>query len=247
MTCGAIQNESRPMTRCQRMSQPTPQLPTSFAASNAQSARRRPVICTTPWYTARRSDCRVVLGPHRAVSQAEPDQSWSRTTEPPGNSRRVRARVARLHRDHRRARALGRDDPLQMAGTLGLGRDGHVSRRSDGLDRRPLRRRQVQDEPAPRPALREHAELQARGRAAVERLAGARRGRVRAPSGGDRSMPSDETRRVLKLFGVAVTSLEEAIDTRAPFEEVMKWDGEVAERTREVLALVDRLRSRRIA
>jgi hypothetical protein len=27
----------------------------------------------------------------------------------------------------------------------------------------------------------------------------------------------------------------------------MKWDREVAERTREVLALVDRLRSRRIA
>ena len=60
-------------------------------------------------------------------------------------------------------------------------------------------------------------------------------------------MTSEETHRVLKLFGVAVTSLEEAIDTRAPFEEVMKWDGEVAERTREVLALLDRLRSRRIA
>ena len=60
-------------------------------------------------------------------------------------------------------------------------------------------------------------------------------------------MPSDETRRVLKLFGVAVTSLEEAIDNRAPMDEVMKWDREVADRTREVLALLDRLRSRRIA
>jgi hypothetical protein len=60
-------------------------------------------------------------------------------------------------------------------------------------------------------------------------------------------MSSDETRRVLKLFGVAVTSLEEAIDNRAPMDEVMKWDREVADRTREVLALVELLRSRRIA
>jgi hypothetical protein len=60
-------------------------------------------------------------------------------------------------------------------------------------------------------------------------------------------MASDETRQVLKLFGVAVTSLEEAIDNRAPMDDVMKWDREVADRTRELLALVDRLRSRRIA
>jgi hypothetical protein len=59
-------------------------------------------------------------------------------------------------------------------------------------------------------------------------------------------MPSDETRRVLKLFGVAVTSLEDAIDQRKPVDEIMKWDAELADRTRELLALVDRLRSRRI-
>ena len=59
-------------------------------------------------------------------------------------------------------------------------------------------------------------------------------------------MPSDETRRVLKLFGVAVTSLEDAIDQRKPADEIFKWDAEVADRTRELLALVDRLRSRRI-
>jgi hypothetical protein len=59
-------------------------------------------------------------------------------------------------------------------------------------------------------------------------------------------MSSDETRRVLKLFGVAVTSLEEAIDNRASMDEVMKWDHEVADRTREVIALVEQLRSRRI-
>ena len=59
-------------------------------------------------------------------------------------------------------------------------------------------------------------------------------------------MPSDETRRVLKVFGVAVTNLEDAIERKAPFEEVMKWDAEVADRLRETIALVDRLRSRRI-
>jgi len=60
-------------------------------------------------------------------------------------------------------------------------------------------------------------------------------------------MPSDETRRILKVFGVAVTNLEDAIDQKKPFEEIMKWDAELADRTREVLALVERLRSRRIA
>ena len=59
-------------------------------------------------------------------------------------------------------------------------------------------------------------------------------------------MPSDETRRLLKLFGVAVTNLEDAIDRKAPMDEIMKWDQEVAERTRETIALVERLRSRRI-
>ena len=60
-------------------------------------------------------------------------------------------------------------------------------------------------------------------------------------------MPSDETRRVLKVFGVAVTNLEDAIEQRKPMAEIMKWDAELADRTREVLALVERLRSRRIA
>lgn len=59
-------------------------------------------------------------------------------------------------------------------------------------------------------------------------------------------MPSDETRRVLKVFGVAVTSLEDAIDRHAPVDEIMQWDQEVADRMRELTSLVDRLRSRRI-
>jgi hypothetical protein len=59
-------------------------------------------------------------------------------------------------------------------------------------------------------------------------------------------MPSDETRRILKLFGVAVTNLEDAIDRKAPLEEIMKWDRELADRTREVIAFVETLRARRI-
>ena len=60
-------------------------------------------------------------------------------------------------------------------------------------------------------------------------------------------MASDETRRILKVFGVAVTNLEEAIDRKAAFGDIMKFDAELADRTREVISLVDRLRSRRIA
>ena len=60
-------------------------------------------------------------------------------------------------------------------------------------------------------------------------------------------MPSDETRRLLKLFGVAVTNLEDAIDNKAAFENIMKWDAELADRTRDMIDLVERLRSRRIA
>jgi hypothetical protein len=51
-------------------------------------------------------------------------------------------------------------------------------------------------------------------------------------------MASDETRRILKVFGVAVTGLE---DARTP-EERAKWDAEVTERLREVQELVARLR-----
>ncbi len=59
-------------------------------------------------------------------------------------------------------------------------------------------------------------------------------------------MPSDETRRLLKLFGVAVTNLEDAIDAHASVEEITRLDAELADRTREVIAFVERLRSRRI-
>ncbi|PYN01080.1 MAG: hypothetical protein DME08_02195 [Candidatus Rokuibacteriota bacterium] len=59
-------------------------------------------------------------------------------------------------------------------------------------------------------------------------------------------MPSDETRRLLKVFGVAVTNLEDAIDQHAPVEQITKLDAELADRTRDVIDFVERLRSRRI-
>jgi len=60
-------------------------------------------------------------------------------------------------------------------------------------------------------------------------------------------MPSDETRRLLKLFGVAVTNLEDAIDEKKSVDEIARLDAELADRTREVIAFVEQLRSRRIA
>jgi hypothetical protein len=60
-------------------------------------------------------------------------------------------------------------------------------------------------------------------------------------------VPSDETRRLLKVFGVAVTNLEDAIDGKASVEEIVELDSELAERMRDITAFVERLRSRRIA
>ena len=50
-------------------------------------------------------------------------------------------------------------------------------------------------------------------------------------------MASDETQRVLNLFGVAVTNPEDAIDRRAPVDEITWWDQEVADRTREMIRI----------
>ncbi|MGH7832402.1 MAG: hypothetical protein ACREQK_02055 [Candidatus Binatia bacterium] len=55
-------------------------------------------------------------------------------------------------------------------------------------------------------------------------------------------MPTDETRRVLKVFGVAVTAYEDAVDKGAPPEELKKAEAEVRTRLEEVTALIERLR-----
>jgi len=58
-------------------------------------------------------------------------------------------------------------------------------------------------------------------------------------------MPTDETRRVLKVFGVAVTAFEDAVDKGAPPEEVRKAEAEVRTRLEEVTALIEGLRAKK--
>ncbi|MFQ5960871.1 MAG: hypothetical protein ACE5MG_05705 [Candidatus Methylomirabilales bacterium] len=55
-------------------------------------------------------------------------------------------------------------------------------------------------------------------------------------------MASEETRRLLKVFGIAVTDFEDAVTQGAPPEEVSKVDAEVRTRLQEVTALIERLR-----
>ncbi|HWX77271.1 MAG TPA: hypothetical protein VNY32_07335 [Candidatus Acidoferrales bacterium] len=58
-------------------------------------------------------------------------------------------------------------------------------------------------------------------------------------------MPSDETRRVLRTFGVAVTTYEDAVEKSAPAEEITKAEAEVDASIREVTALIERLRGKK--
>lgn len=58
-------------------------------------------------------------------------------------------------------------------------------------------------------------------------------------------MPTDETRRMLKVFGVAVTAYEDAVDKGAPTEELRKVEAEVRTRLEEVTELIERLRARK--
>ncbi len=56
-------------------------------------------------------------------------------------------------------------------------------------------------------------------------------------------MPTDETRRVLRMFGVAVTAFEDAVDNRASADEVSQAETEVRARLEEVTVLIERLRA----
>ena len=57
-------------------------------------------------------------------------------------------------------------------------------------------------------------------------------------------MPSDEVRRLLKLFCVAVTEFEAAEHQRARADEIRKCDAEVRSRIEEIESLLERLRRR---
>lgn len=54
-------------------------------------------------------------------------------------------------------------------------------------------------------------------------------------------MPTDETRRLLKVFGVAVTAFEDAVEKQTSPEERRKAEAEVRTRLQEVSALIERL------
>lgn len=55
-------------------------------------------------------------------------------------------------------------------------------------------------------------------------------------------MPSDETRRLLKIFGIAVTDLEDAVQNKLPAADIHKAEAEAQARLQEVTALIERLR-----
>ena len=56
-------------------------------------------------------------------------------------------------------------------------------------------------------------------------------------------MPTDQTRRLLRTFGVAVTDYEDAVNSSAPAEEIRKAEEETHLRLAEIKALLDRLKS----
>jgi hypothetical protein len=58
-------------------------------------------------------------------------------------------------------------------------------------------------------------------------------------------MPSDEARRVLKIFGVAVTNYEDCVEKGAPAEETSKAEAEVDSSLVEVTRFVEGLRARK--
>ncbi len=58
-------------------------------------------------------------------------------------------------------------------------------------------------------------------------------------------MPTDETRCVLKVFGVAVTAYEDAVEKGAAPEELTKAEAEVNTRLEEVTALIEGLRAKK--
>ena len=55
-------------------------------------------------------------------------------------------------------------------------------------------------------------------------------------------MPSDDTRRLLRTFGVAVTAYEDAVLNKSSIDEIREAEKEARARLQEVTALIDRLR-----
>jgi hypothetical protein len=58
-------------------------------------------------------------------------------------------------------------------------------------------------------------------------------------------MPSDETRRLLRTFGVAVTQFEDAVSSGAPGDQIQQAEDEARARLNDIKALLDRLTNSR--
>jgi hypothetical protein len=54
-------------------------------------------------------------------------------------------------------------------------------------------------------------------------------------------MPSDETRKLLRSFGVAITTLEDAVHGKAAAEEIAEAERQARRLLTEVTALIERL------
>ena len=54
-------------------------------------------------------------------------------------------------------------------------------------------------------------------------------------------MPTDRTRRLLKVFGVAVTGFEDAVEERRPLAEIAAAEAEARARLQEVADLIEKL------
>ena len=58
-------------------------------------------------------------------------------------------------------------------------------------------------------------------------------------------MPSDDTRRVLRMFGVAVTAYEDAVDKNESPEVIRKAETEVRTLLKDISELIARLSARK--
>lgn len=56
-------------------------------------------------------------------------------------------------------------------------------------------------------------------------------------------MPSDETRRLLKVFGIAVTNYEDAASSAAAPEELRQAEAEVRASLEQIRQLIERIRA----
>lgn len=56
-------------------------------------------------------------------------------------------------------------------------------------------------------------------------------------------MPTDETRRLLKVFGIAMTNYEDAMLKGAPLDEVKEAETEVRDSLEQIERLIERLRT----